>query len=220
MWESVLSISIFPPPGFFISSALPNARSGGGPELLEEFDLGLLHAAGRFGVAEGQGDAQERFDLQSRTQEACGIFQRHQRFQRSPVAVVADAFSPLGIDQDFGLGAGAMVIEIRVEVVAIEAVDALGVSLVDVSVADMLAHDPAVFGLDQAVVAALPGAALGLFDAQFFKQPGDGAVEEFAAVAPHEDTGRNDQEGRESGRGSEATEIRLSGPWLAVGLLS
>lgn len=44
---------------------------------------------------------------------------------------------------------------------------------------------------------------------------------ELAAVAPHEGTGRNDQEeGGESGRGSEATEIRLSGPWLAVGLLA
>jgi len=45
-----------------------------------------------------------------------------------------------------------------------------------------VANDSAVFGLHQAVVAALPGPALGLFDAQFFEQLGDGLVDELTAV--------------------------------------
>ena len=50
------------------------------------------------------------------------------------------------------------------------------------SSADMLADHGAVFGLHQAVAAALPRPAPGLFDAQFIGQPGCGFVDERAAV--------------------------------------
>jgi hypothetical protein len=46
----------------------------------------------------------------------------------------------------------------------------------------VLAHDGSVFGLHQAVVSALAGAAFGLLDEQFFQQLGDGLVDEFRAV--------------------------------------
>jgi hypothetical protein len=46
----------------------------------------------------------------------------------------------------------------------------------------VFANDRAVLGLHQAIVAALPRPALGLFDAQFFKQLGDGLVDKLVAV--------------------------------------
>ena len=43
-------------------------------------------------------------------------------------------------------------------------------------------YDGAVLGLHQAVVAALPGPAFGLFDEQLFKQLGNRLVDELRAV--------------------------------------
>ena len=120
--------------------------------------------------------------LSPRAQVLCWIIQLEQGFQRSLVALVADAFAASEIDLDVGLGAGAMIVQIWVEVLAIEVVEAVGVARIDVSVADMFADHRAVFGLHQAVVAALPRTAFGLFDEQFFKQLGDGTVDELRAV--------------------------------------
>ena len=75
-----------------------------------------------------------------------------------------------------------MVVEIGVEVGAVELLQALGVGCVDGAVAQMLADHRAILGFDQAVVVAVPGPAFGLFDQQFLQQTGHRAVDELAAV--------------------------------------
>jgi len=64
-----------------------------------------------------------------------------------------------------------MIVQIGVEEVAIEAVERLSASGIDVAIAEVLADD---------------GAVLGLLDAQLVEQAGHGFVEELAAVAPRE----------------------------------
>ena len=75
-----------------------------------------------------------------------------------------------------------MVVQIRVQILPIEAVDGVGVAGLDVAVADVFADHRAVLGLHQPVVAALPGTAFGLLDQQLVEQLGDRAVDEFRAV--------------------------------------
>ncbi len=70
----------------------------------------------------------------------------------------------------------------RVQILPIKAADRVGVARVDVAVADVFADHRAILGLHQPVVAALPGTAFGLLDQQFIEQPGDGGVDELAAV--------------------------------------
>ena len=102
--------------------------------------------------------------------------------QRSLVSLVADVFAAFLIDPDIGLGAGAMVVQIGIEILPVEAVDPVGVARIDVAVADVFTNHRAVLGLYQAVVAALPGAAFGLLDQQLVEQIGDGAIDKLAAV--------------------------------------
>ena len=52
--------------------------------------------------------------------------------------------------------------------------------------AQMLAHHGAVLALDQRIVVALPGPALGLFDVQFLQQPGNALVDGLRAVVTME----------------------------------
>lgn len=86
-----------------------------------------------FGVCLGHLDAFERVDGEVVAQKPGGVFQRQPGFKRSSVAAVAGSFSSLFVEDDVGLGAGPMVVEIGVEVVTIEAVDGFGVGLVDYS---------------------------------------------------------------------------------------
>ena len=175
MWESALSISTFPPP-----------RAPGDlcaePELLKELCLCLLHAHGGFGVAVGLCDAQQGVGSQPRAQVLGWVVECKQGLQRGLIAVVADAFATLVVDGNVGLGAGAVIVQIGVEEVAIEAVEPVGASGIDVAVAEVLADDGAVLGLHQAVVVGVSGPALGLADAQLVEQAGHGLVEELAAV--------------------------------------
>lgn len=67
-------------------------------------------------------------------------------------------------------GAGTMVIQIVVEPVLVPRVDGSGVLLGNVTVANGLADNAAVFGLDQSVVVMLAWPALTQRDAQFFEQ--------------------------------------------------
>jgi hypothetical protein len=81
-----------------------------------------------------------------------------------------DALAAFLVDVHIRLSSRTTVVQIWIQVLAVEVVDGIGVSGVDVPVADVLANDGADFGLHQAVVAALSRPALGLFDAQFFQQ--------------------------------------------------
>ena len=154
----------------------------GESQFLEQLAFGLLHAACCFGIAEGSGDSLQGVDTESLAQILCRFIQRQQGLQRSLVALVANAFAALLIDLDVGLGAGTMVVQIGIEILPIEAVDAVGVARIDVAVADVFTNHRAVLGLYKTVVAALPGAAFGLFDQQLVEQFGDGAIDELAAV--------------------------------------
>ena len=141
-----------------------------------------MHGASGVGVAFGHLNAFEVVDGESVAQEAVGVFHRREGFERSFVLLIADAFASFGVDLNLRLGAGPMVVQIRVEMVSVEAVDGFGVGLVDVSLADVFADDPAVFGLDQAVVAALPRTAFGLLDLQLVEKMGGVAIDKLAAV--------------------------------------
>src|SRR5665213_2112490 len=81
---------------------------------------------------------------------------------------------------------------------------------------EALVAQPSVEALDMPVLHRLAGLDMHQPDLPVLGPAQHAPRSELRAVAPHESTGRNDQEGRESGRGREATEIRLSGPWLAV----
>ena len=139
---------------------MESQRSSTAPELLEEFCLGLLHAARGVGIAQCGSDALEDVDAESRAQVFSGLVKRQQRLQRSLIALVANPFAASCVDLDLGLGAGAVVVQVGVEELPIEAVDAVGVAGIDVSIADVLADDGAVFGLDQSVVAVCRGRLL------------------------------------------------------------
>ena len=154
----------------------------GESQFLEQFAFSLLHAARCFGIAEGAGDSLQCVDAESLAQILCRFIQRQQGFQRSLVSLVANAFAAFLIDLDVGLCAGTMVVQIGIEIFPVEAVDAVSVAGIDVAVADVFTNHRAVLGLYQAVVAALPGPAFGLFDQQLVEQLGDGAIDELAAV--------------------------------------
>ena len=141
-----------------------------------------MHASRSLGVAHRCGHAFECRERESGAQELLRPVKREQRFQRRAPPLVEAAFAALGIDLDFGLGRGPVVVDVGVKEAGIELVDGRGVGWRDVSPADMFAHDGGVFGLHQAVVAALAWTAFGLLDEQFFQQLGNGFVDEFAAV--------------------------------------
>ena len=139
--------------GLFLCPTLLRAQA----QFLKELCLGLLHATGRVGVADGSRDAFQGLDTESVAQVLRGFIQRQQGLQRGQIALVAGALAALRVDLHLELGAGPVVVQIRVELLAIEAVDQVGMAGIDVTVADMFADNRAVFGLHQAVVAALPG---------------------------------------------------------------
>lgn len=88
----------------------------------------------------------------------------------------------LGIDGFGGEVAGPVEVEVLGENTAGEAVYGLGEASRNMTVAEMLADGGAVFRFDQGVVVGLAGAGLGLFDAKFFEELGDLAVDVFGAV--------------------------------------
>lgn len=112
-----------------------------------------------------------------------GLIQRQQGFQRRavelppqqrrPVAgdpeLVARPLAAFGVDADFRLSATSVVVQIRVQEVAVEGVERVGATGIDVTVADVLAYDRSVLSLNEAVIAGVSGPALGLLDAQLLR---------------------------------------------------
>jgi len=92
------------------------------------------------------------------------------------------AFAAFGVDLDFGLGRGPVVVDVGIENAGIELVDGRGVGRVDVPPVDMFPHNGGVFGFHQAIVAALAGTAFGLLNEQLFQQLRHGLVDEFTAI--------------------------------------
>ena len=96
------------------------------PQLLEEFAFGLLHALGGFGIADRGGDALQNGDGESRAQVLGGLGQGQQGLQRGLIAPVVAPLTAFLVDFDIGLGAGAMVVQIGIEVRAVEVLDGFG----------------------------------------------------------------------------------------------
>src|ERR1035438_1927025 len=135
MWESVLSISkvfgkavgSFIPVGFsmdrhFLRPLSPPPVLRGEPQSVKQLVLCVLHAPCCICVAERRCDALQGVDAESLAQVLCRLVQRQQGLQRSLVALVTNAFSALLIDLNIGLGAGAMVVQIRIQILPIEVV--------------------------------------------------------------------------------------------------
>ena len=83
-----------------------------------------------------------------------------------------------------------MVVDVRIEVPAVERVQWTGPASRDVGMAEQLAHHVAVLAFHQGIVVAVPGAGLGEFNAQLLQQPGDLFVDVLRAVVgvePQED---------------------------------
>src|ERR1019366_9108322 len=98
------------------------------------------------------------------------------------IAPVKASFAAFVVDFDLGLRAGAMVVQIRVEVRGVEVLEGLGVSGVEVTVAHVFADHRAILGFHQSVIVAVPRPAFGLLDKQLVEQLGHGLVDELAAV--------------------------------------
>ena len=62
-----------------------------------------------------------------------------------------------------------MVVEIRIEVLLVEAIDKQRPTLRQMGIAEDLAHDGAVFTFRQGVIVAVAGPGLGEFDTEFFR---------------------------------------------------
>ncbi len=75
-----------------------------------------------------------------------------------------------------------MIINIGVEVIAVEAVDEQCPLLRDMQIAQMLTDDGTVFGLDQRVVIGMSRAGLGEFDEQLMEQLRHPLVDVFRTV--------------------------------------
>ena len=78
--------------------------------------------------------------------------------------------------------AGPMIVDVGIEVLAMEGIEQAGPALRDMGMAQELTHDMAVLSFHQGSVIAVPGAGLGKLDTQRLQQPGDLAVDIFRAV--------------------------------------
>src|SRR5438270_11297633 len=107
---------------------------------------------------------------------------RQQRLQWRLIAPVAARLLTFLIRLDLGLCAGTMEVYIRIQILAIESPDRLGMRGRDVAIAHMLADHSAILGFYQPVVVAVPRPRLGLFNQQFVQEPGHRMVDEFATV--------------------------------------
>jgi len=108
--------------------------------------------------------------------------QGQQSLQRRLIAAVNPLLAALFVDFYIGLRTRTMVIEIGVEVGAVELLQALGMCRIDRTVTQVLADHGTILGFDQAVVVALSRPAFGLFDQQSLQHTGYHSVDELTAV--------------------------------------
>ena len=86
------------------------------------------------------------------------------------------------IQADGGKSAGAMKVQVGIEVCRVELLQAFGMLGRNVAVADVLAYNGAVLAFHQRVVLRSVGTAFGELDAQFLQQPGHRVIDEFRAI--------------------------------------
>ena len=92
------------------------------------------------------------------------LSQRLTRLSNSKgVAQVDAAAFAVGRGENLRCGARPVEVDVGVEMFAVKGIDCIGVLRADVREAHVLANDRAVLGFDQAIVAGVSGARLGLF---------------------------------------------------------
>ena len=136
MWKARLCCSRFPRKriipgvgGLFssvISTAQPRADG-----IVEQFAFGLLHTLCGFSVAVSCGNALQDRESEARAQVLLRLGESQQRLQRCLVAAVNPLLAALFVDFDVGLCARTMIVEIGIEVGAVELLQALGVGCID-----------------------------------------------------------------------------------------
>ena len=125
--------------------------------------LGLLHPARRRSVAFRLGNAAQSLKRVPWLEIAGGLGQLLERSPRRLVVAVHPLLLAFSVALDFGLSAGP--VEVGIEVLLVEALDAPRVRRRDVRISHVFADHRAVFRFHQAVV-GVPRTRLGLFDQQ------------------------------------------------------
>ena len=145
--------------------------------------LGLLHAPCGFRITHEFGDAFECGHDEAGTQVLLGLGQLQQRLHRGLVAAVAPTYSALRVYLDIGLRTGAVIVQIRVQMCAVELLDGVGMDLLKMAPAHMFTDDGPILGLRQPIIVGMSGTAFGLFDHQLVQQSGYGLIDELTAMS-------------------------------------
>ena len=124
----------------------------------EENRAGVIQTLRGLIVAYCAGLRVEYFEVGSGLEEA---FSKRQRLEllvggHHQLIGIAFALTALGVGDYFGEQARSMEVDIGVQVVAAEGIDRHGKALRDVAVAQVLAHDGAVFRFGLGIVVAVP----------------------------------------------------------------
>jgi len=128
----------------------------------------------------------ERIQGDAGAQELFGVVQAGELVERClHVLVPVDALDAAWLFGVVDVGreqAGAVEVEQRIEVFGAEGIEAFGVALRDMGMAERFADDRTVFALDQGIVIAFPGTAFGELDVQFGEQVPGPVVDVLTAV--------------------------------------
>ena len=106
----------------------------------------MLHSTRGFGVADGVRHAAEYRNTHARTHILFRFGDGEKRFQRCLVTPVAAPLAAFVIDFDVRLRARPMEVQIRIEVLAIEALNRFGVRRSDMTIAHVLANHCTILG--------------------------------------------------------------------------
>src|SRR5438477_5604295 len=148
----------------------------------KELAFGALHRQSCLGIGLALGEAIQirQHDVGPQVTLATREFAKHLEGCGPPQ--VDTAALAVGCCEDLGYGGRTMEVHVRVQVLAVESVDSLGMFRIDVPESDVLANYRAVLGLHETGVAAVIRSRFGLFDEQLFQYPGHSVIDELAAV--------------------------------------
>ena len=130
---------------------------------VEQFPLALLHPQGTLGIAHPQRLLEQPGRADAGLQAALPIVEQEQLFVGRAIVVEPLTPPPFAVlaHLDRGESAGAMIVQIVVEIGHIEALHPTGMRGPDRCVSDVLAHHRAVLALYQSIVGAAIGPRLG-----------------------------------------------------------
>jgi hypothetical protein len=135
--------------------------------LAKQIPFGVLHWLCSLGITHLLGLYAQGFHCDATAQILFRLGQRQQGFQRCLVAPITARLFSFSIDFHSGLRTGPMQVQIRVEVLSLEAINAFGLRRRQMAITHVFANHGSVLGFDQPVVVAVPRPALALLDEQF-----------------------------------------------------